>query len=247
MSIWEAIKKGFSINRRLISTYIYDIIFYAALILGFIGWVFILKAVTAGAGDINLSAFMSEDVNAINLNAKLLEILFAKMIGAIAIFLAYWVLIFTFFKGLIWTKLLEKSLNARYFWKSLVINSIEGLVFLVLFIYFIISLKNNILALVSFIIFIHLNSMGYYFFTKENKISRSIIKGLKVTFTKPIYLFYYMIMALVFAGVLVIMSIINAAIPSPVSWGLLVLVLVFVFAIFRNYFIKVMESIENAR
>jgi len=242
MRVIETIRKGFRIDKKIWVSFFYDILFYLAFAVGIIGFAFILKSVLFNLQGINLSSFLSDDVNSINLNAKLLEILFVKMIGTIFLFLVYILFIFTLFKGLIWTKLLGSRMNRKYFFKSLVINLIEGIIFFVLFVYFAVKLKSVPLIAGLIIVFMHFNSISYYLFTKDNKIFSSILKSIKLTFSRADYLIHYVIIALIMTIFFGIIGIISKIIPKTASIILMVFGLIFMFSMFRNYFVKIMEN-----
>jgi len=246
MRFFEIVKRGLKPEKKVFVTFFIDIIFYFCLILGFLIFAYMLKNVALGIQDINLSSFLSEDVNAINLNARLIEIVFAKMIGTISIFLIYILGIFTLFKGLIWTELLSKKFTLKYYLKSLSINLIEGLIFLVFFIYASVGLKNTWIALAFIVLFAHFNSLSFYFVNKENKIFKSIFKSMKFTFSKfPRYILHYFVIFIILAMLYLVLNFIKQIIPVYLYLIIFGIIIIFLFSIFRNYFTKFIE--ENDR
>jgi hypothetical protein len=168
------------------------------------------------------------------------------MIAVIIGFLVFLLVLFTFFKSLIWAKLLNKKASLRYLIKSFFINLILGLIFLVLFVYSILGLKNNILAFILVPLFMHFNALSYYFVNKENKVFKSIWKSIKFTFLKFTgYIGHYLIIIISFVVCSVMLGLINKVLPKSISPLILGLLFIFIFAVFRDYFAKFVGSIEN--
>lgn len=244
----DVLKRGFKVNENVLNTYIYDVFLYIFLVLGFFIFSILLGKVMAGLDTIDYNSLLSSDINAVNPQYQILRDVFTKMIGVIIFFLIYSLLIFSYFKGLIWNRLLEKKLSFNYYKKTVLMNLIFEILFVPSVLLLVGGLKapNTLFILIP--VFMHFNALSYYFFTKENKVFKGIWKGIKFSFVKiHKYILHYAVIIAFFVIasyiIKIILKIINLRLG--ISSIINVLALVFIISILRNYFVGVMKNAEQ--
>jgi cytochrome b subunit of formate dehydrogenase len=126
-------------------------------------------------------------------------------------------------------------------------NLLFGIPFLILLVYITSALKNSWLVLALILVFMHFNAVAYFFFTKENKIFKSIGKSVKFTFFKiGKYFLHYVIIAIFILVVLSVTGIIFQRIfPATYIMFANLIVLIFIAAIVRNYVAEILGGADE--
>jgi hypothetical protein len=162
---------------------------------------------------------------------------------AIVLYLIIIIFAWSFSRGLIYSKLLNKKFNNRFYWKFLSLNLVFYIPLLIISIAFVYVIKEipqaiYILILVLLAIFYFL-ALSYISFVKNNKIFKAIGNALEFGFTK----IHKMLIPLIFILIMfVIMSLLTALIIMNLSFSIKPYVSLFIFLIYlawlRIYFVN---------
>lgn len=106
-------------------------------------------------------------------------------------------LIWVFFKGIIWSAVLKKSVDFKFYRKFLLVNLLWGLIWFFVLILSFIFVKQNVLAylaIIFFMLLIYLTCILYYNSVKEKKIKRIFNETFRIGLKR---IYYFIIPAVV--------------------------------------------------
>ncbi len=186
----------------------------------------------------------------------------------LAIFLFF---IWCFFKGILWSVILNKHFDLKYYSRFILLNLTCIPLFIILFFIFLLItqiinylifltpalMQNNLIAvlitsLIFFIVFMPiivymmiLPSLVYYYFTKKNDMVFSFSKMFDIAVRK-IHLFYVPCLLITFVFVLIsIITIPLRVLPESIIFLVFLLIFIFYIAWARMYIISFTESFSK--
>ncbi|MDD5192715.1 MAG: hypothetical protein PHH54_02950 [Candidatus Nanoarchaeia archaeon] len=240
--LWLKNPKGFlKINKKVLLTFLYDLVGYIIIILGFYFLaIFIRKKIASLTNTVDYSSFFSNNIELINQNFASLKLILFLLLLFIFLFSIFALIIHTLFKGLIWLKLRDKKFSWKFFRKYLLLNLIYLVPLAIILLFVFLQLKSNLLLVIILLIGLHFHVLLSYSLTDENKIRSSF----KFAFKQGFKIKYFIIPYLIILTGLFILAYILGSLPFY-SLKTLVnfFVFVFYFAISRNYINSILYNI----
>jgi len=266
----DIFKKSFKVNKKdLLTVAAYDflLILVSYIILFF--WGEFIKTIFSKIGEFDLTKFTEATIEQIS---HLKNFYYGTIISLLILMVLLFIT-WSFFKGLIWNKILNKHFTFKYFKKFLLLNlACIPILLLVISLVLLISLPystlilslNSILnkSIASFIIFIVTYlifipiivyfmfplSVTYMYFTKNNNIKKSLKKTFKIVI-KKIHLLYFPCLMMSF--MLFLISIVTTPLNSlsgpvlPLVSIILLILSVIYTAWARFYIVDVIAKLER--
>lgn len=244
---------SFKLKKNFLYIILYDLLFFiiAILFVKFFGGIIgkmssnvdlsIVERVL-----ISPSPAQTEILKATVNNVKM--VIFGAMI-AFTLYLIIIIFIWSLSRGLIYTTLLNKKFDKKFYWKFLLLNLlfyIPLLILLFAFIYVIKELPQAIYALfLILLIAVYFLALSYISFVKIGKVFKAVGNALEFGFTKIHKMIIPLILIII---IFVIMSLITANIIKILSFAIQPYVSLLIFIIYlawaRIYFVKVVEKID---
>lgn len=243
------VKSFKDLDKRLIHTVMFDALFYLVLfgilILTFtsLSWNFeavreAIPTLTNVMGDIE-GGVMTEDVTQklTELNT-LFFIAIARTILILLVIFVVSLLVGTFFKGLIWARILHKKFDIHFYKRFALFNILWIIPWAVIIVVLLFAIRSTIVLwyiLGIIIVFLHFTSVIYVLFEKEHKFSR-ILKDTFILGVEKIYYFIipYLLIVLLFSVLVYILRLFSF-LPWQIHAIFFILVLLIYFAWVRIY------------
>ena len=236
---------SFKLDATYLQVILYDLIFYAATI----PTLLLFGGVTKTLGSRIDQGLMTQEALLAASQAELqafyssLKWLVMWTIFSLILMFVVTLTSWSVSRGLIYTKLLNKKFNKSYFWKSIGLALVLGIIvfpllllislFLKSFVYYLIVFSGVFLLAIAYFL-----AMIYIEFTKSKLVFASIGSGL----TQGCKKLPRLILPILFIAVIgIIVGLANNALPKTIVVTLIVLVLFWAWA--RMYFVKRVESI----
>ena len=266
----DIFKKSFKVNKKdLLTVAVYDFLLILVSYITLFFWGEFIKTIFSKIGEFDLTKFTEATIEQIS---HLKNFYYGTIISLLILMVLLFIT-WSFFKGLIWNKTLNKHFTFKYFKKFLLLNlACIPILLLVIFIVLLISLPystlilslNSILnkSIASFIIFIVTYlifipiivylmfplSVTYMYFTKNNNIKKSLKKTFKIVI-KKIHLLYFPCLMMSF--MLFLISIVTTPLNSlsgpvlPLVSIILLILSVIYTAWARFYIVDVIAKLER--
>lgn len=266
----DIFKKSFKVNKKdLLTVAVYDFLLILVSYITLFFWGEFIKTIFSKIGELDLTKFTEATIEQIS---HLKNFYYGTIISLLILMVLLFIT-WSFFKGLIWNKTLNKHFTFKYFKKFLLLNlACIPILLLVIFIVLLISLPystlilslNSILnkSIASFIIFIVTYlifipiivylmfplSVTYMYFTKNNNIKKSLKKTFKIVI-KKIHLLYFPCLMMSF--MLFLISIVTTPLNSlsgpvlPLVSIILLILSVIYTAWARFYIVDVIAKLER--
>jgi len=233
--------KLIELNKKILKTFFYDLGFYILTAVLFVIFaIFIRNKVTSLTQSLDFTALFSNNIESINQSLQSLQQVFLFLVLFILVCVILGIILFTFFKGLIWLKLLNKKFSWKFFRKYLALNLIYLIPVLIIILFIAFKFQNALLTTIFILIFLHFHVLMSYFITKENKIKNAF----KQAFKLGINIKYFFASYLLVIAAFIILSFILSIIPYNSVKPLINLVIyVFYFAVSRNYIKNLIQTI----
>jgi hypothetical protein len=237
------LKSSLKFNKNILISGIYDLIFWAFVLIGatFAGGK--IRKEAASLKVVNFENLLEVGLNELNSNLMVIKSFFLLMLGIILAYSIFLLFSYSFFKGLIWCKLLNKKFNKKYFFKYVLLNLIYFSPLIIIVFY--VNLK-QILPFIWGMFFlgilillgIHFSAILSYNFTLENNIKKTFSNS----FRKGIKLHKYIIFYFIVIGIYwILRRILPFTQGKELISSLILLIIYFMWV--RNYFIKVLRGV----
>jgi hypothetical protein len=142
------------------------------------------------------------------------------------------IVLFTFFKGIIWLKLKDKKFSWKFFRKYLYLNLIYLIPSIIIIAFVFFKFKTNLVTIPVILILLHFHFLTTYFFIEENKIKKSLKQAFTKGFNINLFIGPYLVIGVGF----VLIGYILGNIPFYESQIIVnSIVYIFYFSISRNY------------
>ncbi len=240
---YNAILEGLKLDNKFWLTYVLDLIFYSVLICLFFIWGSLIKKKLNFINSVDPATFYSAKVDQLDYTYAVLQSFLIYFIISIILAFLIGLVVFSIFKGNIWSTLVGKKRDFRYF-KNLFFTS---LIFfsagILIFGYFAYNSK-VIFALTSAFVIFYLSSISLYSLTKGNGFWRSLGNSFKF----GIKIQRFILFAAIFLAVFFIVNWLSSLLNSNFGGGsfyqiAMLVVLILFFSVARNCFIKLLDKI----
>jgi len=227
------------LNKKVQKTFFYDLGFYAfaTLILGMLA-VFLRNKIEPLVNKIDYSAFFSDNLEAINQGLGSLKVILVYLILFILISIIALIILFTFFKGIIWIKLLNKKFSKIFFRKYLFLNFIYLIPALIIILFVFFKYKNNYLTMAIALPIVYFHTFLSYFLTESNKIKDSFKQASK----KAIDTKFFAPCLLIIVGFIALSQILNLIPYYSIKPIINLIIFIFYFSIIRNYIKNIIKA-----
>ena len=239
------LRKTFNFKKPFWSTYFLDVLYYFLLIAGFLLWIYVLIQQAQGIQQADFGVLFSGTGQQITDVYSTLKSFFIALILTLSLFLLYIMLLMTFFKGFIWSKLLTKKVKFAHYVKLFFTTFVGFILFLTLFVISSLT-KQNILAAVILLLAVYLYSLFLYFFTKSGIVFSSLGKMFKmaVRVDKLVFFFVVSILSLVIYDLTLAKLLNSIALPLALNAFINLFCVVFILVVIRRYFIIVLDNLS---
>ncbi len=199
-SIYQLARSFTHCKTNFLLTLIYDWIFYLALMLITGGYVWYTNSLNNTAAQMNVP-FAVTQPDLISMLPGELRMYFIKLLIATLAYALVLVLAYTFFKGLIWHTLLNKTPAKGYYWRTYIANVCFSLIILAVGTFFTLVTQPNFLVL----IYLFILALTWHFhtlFTYNYITTRRVRTALAHTITLGLINIRHFILPYVYAIIL---------------------------------------------
>ncbi len=183
-----------SFSRNILICWIYDILFYGLVILGFFVFLLALQFGTNTIESMNFSDMLKDSALALETYHNL-KVFLMVLVISIPLFLLYLIFTFSIIKALIWMTYLKKRLSFRFFLKFFFMQLLYFIPMITAYLYIALGLHNKKLLMLLVLIHIHLNSHLCIAFAKTQSIKLSFSKLMSSWYRMDIYTIPYLLIA----------------------------------------------------
>ncbi|MFH0978443.1 MAG: hypothetical protein V1837_04035 [Candidatus Woesearchaeota archaeon] len=154
--------------KKILVAYGYDLLFYATLFCTFLVWALTVRATTP----VNLNAAIdpAHAQEQLHMLAGFLSTLFIL----IGLFFVAAIAEFSLFKGIIWSRLVGTRFSLKDFWQMALLNYGLLCVAIVIALFSIIKLNNNVLFVIIGMATLHFNTIILFSYARTRSIKKSI-------------------------------------------------------------------------
>ncbi|MBD3355380.1 hypothetical protein GF361_05350 [Candidatus Woesearchaeota archaeon] len=235
-------KDSFKLNTDFLQIYIYDLLFYAIILPSLF---FVQRLLSKRTSNLDLASIQdlaSQSPAQISMVTAQLNSFMAVFIASVVFMIILVLAAWSLSRGLIYTKIMKKKFNIKYFLKFMLLNLILGVIFLLLLASFSVFIKISsfkILLVISALITVYLWAFTYIYFTKKNEIFYAIGKAVQAApKIKTLFIPCLLILA-VFIILTAVFSLLRITLSPYIA--LLILALFLTWA--RLYFVPEAEKI----
>ncbi len=239
------LRKAFNFKKPFWSTYFLDTLFYFLLIAGFLFWIYLLVQQAQGIQQSDFGVLFTGTPQQVDDVYTTLKSFFIALILTLSLFLLYILLLMTFFKGFIYSKLLGKKTGFAHYVK-LFFTSFAGFVLFGALFVFCSLTKQSILAGIVMVLAVYLYSLFLYHFTKTSIVFKSLGSMFKSSILVHKFLLFFIVSLLSLVVYdLTIAKLLNS-VPLPLSINALInlFCVSFIFALIRRYFIVISDHLS---
>jgi hypothetical protein len=234
--------KSIELNKKIIKTAFIDLIFYAsilAIILILATW--IRGKISSLTNTLDLPALFSNNIDLINQNLDSLTKILVLLILFIVISIILIIITYTFFKGLIWAKLLNKKFSWKSFRKYFYLNLIYLIPAIIIILTIFFKYENAFLTIIISLLFLHFHFLLSYYISNTNKIILSFKQAFKKGIKINKFIYPYLIIS---AGFLVLSFILGKISYFYFSIRPMVHLVIYILysAVSRNYIKNIIQK-----
>jgi len=225
-------------------SYLYDIVFYFLIILSFIFWGSLLKGKAEALAGIDYSSVFLGSQQQMDASLNVLQSFLVYLLSSLIVLILVMVLIFTVFKGMIWTSLMGEKRNLRYFKNLFFANALFYIPFILL-LTFLLFKDMGIIAGIVFLFVMHFNALSIYYISSGKGFRSGLGNAFKSGVNVHRFILFYALFGALFFILDLFFGLVRENFTSNLYSGtVILLILVFFLCIVRNGFIKLVEKIK---
>ena len=235
---------AWALNKKFWFSYVFDLLFYFLIIASFIFWGSLLKKKAESLAGVDYASVFLGNTQQMNSALEILQSFYIYLIISLAVLAVLATLIFTFFKGVIWTSLMNRARSYRYF-RNLFFANVLFVIPFILVLVFLLMKNQGILAGIIFLFVIHFNGLAIYFISSGESIWKSLKKAFNTGVKIHKFLLFYFLFRVLFFILDLLFGLIRQNFTTNFSAGTaILLILVLFLAIVRNGFVKLLDRIK---